>query len=69
MVDVERCGDSTINGPEACDDGADGDPDDGCNDLCQITETGVCGAQNSVIIYDFNNSGDALSGGSAGLCS
>jgi cysteine-rich repeat protein len=69
MLDVERCGDATVNGGEACDDGANGDPDDGCNDLCQITDTGVCGATNSAIIYDFNNSGDSLTWGAPGLCS
>ena len=52
----ERCGDSAINGGEACDDGANGNPDDGCNDSCQITVTGICGPVDGDIIYDFNNS-------------
>ena len=46
-----------------------GNPDDGCNDLCQITETGVCGSSDSIVIYDANNNGDSLTGGSTGLCS
>jgi cysteine-rich repeat protein len=31
------CGDGSVVGDELCDDGADGDPTDGCNDSCQIT--------------------------------
>ena len=64
----ERCGDSSVNGSEACDDGANGNANDGCNDLCLITVTGVCGSANSSTIYDANNSGDMLSGGNSGLC-
>ena len=48
------CGDSNVNGGEQCDDGANGDANDGCNDSCQITVTGVCGAVDGTSIYDFD---------------
>lgn len=38
-ADEERCGDNSANGGEFCDDGQNGNPDDGCNDACEITET------------------------------
>lgn len=64
----QRCGDSAENGQEACDDGADGDATDGCNDSCEITTNGVCGSVDSTDIYDFDNSGDSLTDLSANLC-
>ena len=33
------CGDTAVNGAESCDDGADGDANDGCNDSCEDTIT------------------------------
>lgn len=59
---MQRCGDSSTNGAEACDDGADGDPTDGCNDLCQLTSNGLCGVMDGTGVYDSNNSGDLLTG-------
>ena len=63
-ADEERCGDTIANNGEACDDG-NGDPTDGCNALCQITTNGVCGSTLSgTSLYDADNNGDFLSGGS-----
>ena len=39
----QRCGDGIQNGAEACDDGANGDATDGCNDSCELTTNGQCG--------------------------
>ena len=62
------CGDGNVNGSEACDDGADGDATDGCNDSCEITVNGACGSLLLSTQYDFNNSGDAITGGNSNLC-
>ena len=31
-----QCGDALLQVGEECDDGANGDPDDGCSDACQV---------------------------------
>ncbi len=63
----QYCMDGNIDGQEACDDGNDVD-NDTCNNQCQPTVPGVCGAINAQAIYDFNNGGDSLTSNSNGLC-
>ena len=62
------CGDTIVNNNEACDDGANGDDTDGCNDSCEVTTNGSCGSTDGTSIYDFDNSGDGLTSGSPNLC-
>ena len=57
-----------MNGQETCDDGADGDDTDGCNDSCEVTTNGSCGSTDETSIYDFDNSGDSLTDSSSDLC-
>jgi cysteine-rich repeat protein len=79
--DLTYCGDGTTQNPnqiwllwasgtgdEQCDDGANGTWVDGCNDSCQTSTNGSCGAKHGTWRYDANNSGDYLTGGSTGLC-
>ena len=69
-ADENRCGDSAAQtgDGEQCDDGQNGNPDDGCNDACEFTDIGACGAVSGSTIYDFDNSGDSLFATSANLC-
>ncbi len=59
--------DGNVDGQEACDDGNDVN-NDTCNNQCQPTVPGICGAVNTQAIYDFNNGGDSLTSSSNGLC-
>lgn len=54
---------------EQCDDSANGDATDGCNDSCEVTTNGDCGIAILSNVYDFEGDGTALTSGSSDLCS
>ena len=63
-------GNGILDSGEACDDGNNVNGD-GCENNCTSTpsQNGVCGSVDGDDIYDFDNSGDALSSSSSNLCS
>lgn len=79
QITVDACGDGIVQiewadgilwnaDDEECDDGANWDATDGCNDSCKQTINGVCGDKQWEVVYDATELTTYLTGGTFWLC-